>query len=110
MDGACRRFGPLVDEINRPFTYRGAHMIRSLIRTTLLSAAFVLAASVAHAGPSSPAEVEGNKMEKKGNAEEKAANADKAKGAKMEKSGNKAEKAGVDARKDSAKAKSDAKK
>src|SRR6187402_3389833 len=76
------------------FTHRGAHMIRSLIRTTLLSAAFVLAASVAHAAPSSPAEVEGNKMEKKGNAEEKAANADKAKGAKMEKKGKAMQEAG----------------
>ena len=69
-------------------------MIRSLIRTTLLSAAFVLAASVAHAAPSSPAEVEGNKMEKKGNVEEKAANAEKAKGAQMEKKGKAMEDAG----------------
>ena len=56
-------------------------MVRSLIRTAMLFAAVGLAASVANAGTPSPAETEGNKMEKKGNAEEKAADAEKAKGA-----------------------------
>jgi uncharacterized protein (DUF2147 family) len=62
-------------------------MIRSMIRTALFSATLVLVGSVAKAAAPSPAETEGNKMEKKGNVEEKGANAEKAKGSHMEKKG-----------------------
>jgi|GEM_PF-2415428 len=69
-------------------------MVRSLIRAALLVGTVVLAASVAKAGTPSPAETEGNKMEKKGNMAERAANAEKPKGAKMEKKDKAIEEAG----------------
>lgn len=70
-------------------------MVRSLIRAAMLFATVSLSASTAKAEPPSPAETEGNKMEKKGNVEEKAANAEKAKGAKMQKKGKAIEKEGA---------------
>ena len=68
-------------------------MIRSLLRATLTIAALALIAG-SRASAQTPAEGEGNKMERKGNQEEKAADAEKARGAQMEKQGKAKEKAG----------------